>query len=222
MTDRRGSIFLYAIFISFFAAVMGYIVVVKMDILSGNLALQNYDTVLHAHITEKANLAFGYDISRNSNSGTSNGGNDDFVSTGATDDDDIGRKTLYGYVKKKTGWSNVFSVNTPLRAFIAGNVFNSGGYGEAIGTTSTGYIRLDIDNPYSIKVAEFDKKAFDQTKELAFVTGSEATFATGAIGWLLPDLSLSSTAGTGARKTFDFQNRDYALFLAFSGNATNS
>lgn len=53
--------------LSFFAVIIGYIVVVKMDILSSNLELQNYDTLLHANISEKAELAFKYDISLNTN-----------------------------------------------------------------------------------------------------------------------------------------------------------
>lgn len=221
MIDKKGSIFLYALLISLFAVIIGYIVVIKMGILSGNLDIQNYDTMLHAHINERADLAFKYDISLNSDSGAVNGGNDDFFSTGYTDDDDIGRRTLYGYVTKDTGWSHVFSINTPLRNYIAGNVFNTGGYSEVVGETATGYIRLDIDNPYQIKVVEFDKKTFEQTKELRFVTGSEASFGSGGIGWVLPDLSLSGTAPIGARKVFDFQNRDYALFLSFTGNTAN-
>lgn len=81
-------------------------------------------------------------------------------------------------------------------------------------------MRLDIDNPYSIQVLEFNKTIFDSTKELRVITGSTASFATGGIGWIMPDLSLSNIK-TGA-KIFDTKNKDYAIFLSFSGNLTNT
>jgi len=311
--------------------VIGYIVLVKMDILSSNLDLQNYDTLLHANISEKAELAFKYDISLNTNgsgfvdtiacpstvtmSGTLSGSTSEIIPTspffngtiltcsgmtasgnlllqygsgftiyttgsylgstitltgsttlsgtfsdingtyisfvapvdysgldsnynsddyrpisslntpypaGYTDDDDLGRRTLYGYVKKDAGWYSAFNINTPLRKYIASNTFNTGGYSEVIGASGTGYIRLDVDNPYNIKIVEFDKTIFEQTRELRFVSGSEASFSTGGIGWIMPSLSLSGTAPASTRKVFDFQNRDYALFLSFSGNALNA
>ncbi|EKD29697.1 MAG: hypothetical protein ACD_78C00314G0002 [uncultured bacterium (gcode 4)] len=331
MINKKWSIFLYALLLSFFAVIIGYIVLVKMDILSSNLDLQNYDTLLHANISEKAELAFKYDISLNTNgsgfvdtiqcpsavtmsgtidsttietiatapyfnntllycsgstasgnlllqygsgfttyatgsylgsvialtgttvltgtftdgSGTyisftvptdysgldSNYNSDDYrpisslntpYPAGYTDDDDLGRRILYGYVKKDAGWYSAFNINTPLRKYIASNTFNTGGYSEVIGATATGYIRLDIDNPYNIKIVEFDKTIFEQTKELRFVSGSEASFSTGGIGWIMPNLSLSGTAPASDRRVFDFQNRDYALFLSFSGNILNS
>lgn len=53
--------------ISFFAVIMGYIITMKMDALIENLDTQNYDMKLHSNLTEKAELAIGYDIFINAN-----------------------------------------------------------------------------------------------------------------------------------------------------------
>lgn len=73
---------------------------------------------------------------------------------------------------------------------------------------------MDIDNPYSIKITEFDKISFDNIKKLRSLTESSASFSTGGIGWIMPNLSLSGSKN-GA-KVFDLKNKDYAIFLSFS------
>ncbi len=70
-------------------------------------------------------------------------------------------------------------MNTPIRKYISSNTFNTGSLTATAGNTSTGYLRLDIDNPCGIKILEFDKAKFDSTKELQVVTGSTAYFSTG-------------------------------------------
>jgi hypothetical protein len=80
---------------------------------------------------------------------------------------------------------------------------------------------VDIDNPYNIKILEFNKNIFDNSKELRVITGSTASQIAGS-GWVMPNLSLSGSAGTGSRMAFDFKNRDYAILLSFSGNLTNT
>lgn len=136
------------------------------------------------------------------------------------DDDDLARKTLYGYIKKNTLWYNAFSMNTPIRKYIASNPLNTSFTTTTPDRTQTGYLRLDIDNPYSMKIVEFDKTSFENIKELRVLTGSSASFSTGGIGWVMSDLSLSGSKN-GA-KVFDLKNKDYALFLSFSGNMTNT
>ena len=56
---------MYAIMLSFFAVIIGYIIVLKIDTLVENLDIQNYDLKLHSNLTEKADLAIEYDISLN-------------------------------------------------------------------------------------------------------------------------------------------------------------
>ncbi|MDD5377212.1 MAG: hypothetical protein PHH16_03780 [Candidatus Gracilibacteria bacterium] len=332
--NSRGNVFLYAMMLSFFAVIIGYIIVVKMDTLMENLDIQNYDTKLHSNLTEKADLAIGYDLSLNTDgsgftntikcpdsvtmSGTLAGGtleniatvpffsNTAFVCSGSTakgnllityssggtvfvtgsylgsnialqpaggtgartgtfsdgsgtyisftatgtfsnldldrnsdnfqtfstgtiaypngflDNDDLARRTIYGYIKKDTGWYNSFTMNTPIRKYIAGNTLNIASSSVMAGDTQTGYLRLDIDNPYNIKIVEFDRARFESIQELRVSTGSTASFSTGGIGWIMPDLSLSGSAGTGSRRVFDLKNKDYALYLSFSGNLTNT
>lgn len=69
MLNKNGSVFLYAIMLSFFAVIIGYIIVLKMDTLIENLDIQNYDTKLHSNLTEKADLAIGYDNILNTDGG---------------------------------------------------------------------------------------------------------------------------------------------------------
>lgn len=111
-------------------------------------------------------------------------------------------------------------MNTPIRMYIAGNPLNIASYAITAGNTQTGYLRLDIDNPYNIKIVEFDTSRFESIKELRTLIGNTASFGTGGIGWLMSDLSLGGSKN-GA-KVFDLKNKDYALFLSFSGNLTNT
>ncbi len=67
MINSRGSVFLYAIMISFFAVIFGYILLIKVDTLTGNLDIQNNDIKLHSNITDKADLAVDYDVLLNTN-----------------------------------------------------------------------------------------------------------------------------------------------------------
>lgn len=329
---HRGSVFIYAMMISFFAVIAGYIITIKMDSLLENLDIQDYNIKLHSHLTEKADLAMGYSLFVNTNgngftntilcpsdvtlSGTLAGGisttittspffnntnfvcsgstaqwnlllsynsggtifatgsyrwssisllpingtgartgtftdssgtylsftatgtfsqldldrnSDNFQSSssgtfmypdGATDDDDLARRTIYGYVQKNTSWQNAFLMNTPVRKYITNNPLNINPTAVWADKTQTWYLRLDIDNPYYIRILEFDKVLFDNTQELRVVTGSTVSFSTGGIGWIMPDLSIGGIK-TGA-KIFDLKNKDYAIFLSFSGNLTNT
>lgn len=330
--NKKWSVFLYAMMLSFFAVIFGYIITMKMDTLIENLDSQSYDSKLHSNITEKSTLAIDYDTSLNTDgsgftntivcpnivtlSGTlaggtttniatvsyfngaqlvcsgstsvgnlllsySSGGNvfssgsyrwfdisllplggtgartgtfadgsgtyisftasgafsnidldknsDNFKSSsmGDTmyssgwDNDDMARKTLYGYIKKDTGWYNVFLMNTPIRKYINNNLFNTWWLSATAGNTGTGYMRFDIDNPYSMKIIEFDKNKFENTREFS-VSNSilSVSFPLGGIGWLFDDMTLSGSKTGG--KVFDLQNKDYAIFLSFSGNLSNS
>lgn len=331
MLNRKWSVFLYAVMISFFAVLIGYIISIKIDTLMENLDIQNYDIKLHSNITEKANLSTGYSTFLNTNgsgfvntilcpdsvtmSGTYAGwisvtiptipffnntsfacswstlegnllllyssggtffttgsyrwstislnpggsslhtgtfsdgsgtflsftatwtlsdidldGNSDNFQTSSTgiimypndqfDDDDLARKTFYGYLKKDIGWYNVFVMNTPVRKYIGANIHNTTPYFSKAWDTQTGYLRLDIDNPYSIKIAELDKTQFESIQEMRILTENITSFSTGGIGWVMPDLTLSGVKDWA--KVFDLKNKDYAIFLSFSGNLTNT
>lgn len=67
--NTKGSVFLYAMMVSFFAVIISYIISTKISILIDNFSFQNYDSRLHSNIEEKANLAIGYDQAMNSNGG---------------------------------------------------------------------------------------------------------------------------------------------------------
>lgn len=331
MLNKSGSVFIYAMMISFFAVIIGYIITIKIDTLIENFDIQNYDTKLHSNIREKSNFTFEYDTAMNTNgSGLTNtiscpdivsmsgtlGGTSEIIATvpffsdpvmvcsgstsqgnlllsyssrgtifengtylGSTialdpvggtgartgtfsdefgtflsftatgtlsgldldrnsdnfqasssstvlypgnvgDDDDLARKTLYGYVPKDAGWYNVFLMNTPLRKYIGSNSLNTNPLNVIPGVTQTGYLRLEADNPYNIRVVEFDKAQFESTKEFRVFSSTIASASAGGIGWIMPDLSLSGTK-SGA-KVFDLKNKDYAVFLSFTGNTSST
>ena len=109
----------------------------------------------------------------------------------SNDDDDMARRTIFGYIKKNIGWYNSFIMNTPVRKYIASNTSNIGFNVALAGATQTGYLRMDMDNSYSMKISEFSTAIFDSTKEFRTQSGVTTTFSTGGIGWVMPDLSLS-------------------------------
>lgn len=64
------------------------------------------------------------DINRNSDNFQASSTGTLVYPNGQSDDDDLARKTIYGYVKKDMGWYNIFTMNSSIRKYIANNSFN--------------------------------------------------------------------------------------------------
>lgn len=145
---------------------------------------------------------------------------------GYRDDDADARASAAGLVRNDSGWNLAFWENPKTSAVIARNANNSGALFEKPSETSTGYLRFEIDRPFSIRVVEFDTGAFLSAGELRKVSVTQADSSTGATGYLQNDLTFSGSRSPGDNaKAFDFKNRDYAVFLsypaAYSGSVTH-
>jgi len=126
------------------------------------------------------------------------------------DDDVIPRKVIYGYVDSWVWYQNIFWLNTKVGDIIAENTNNDDTLNKKIGETSTGYLFLDINKEYAIKMTLFDRYAYEDFWELRPIEVLDGTGAA-SIGYLQYDGTLSGSL-TNAYK-FDFQSNDYALFL---------
>jgi hypothetical protein len=67
MKTARGSILIYAIFLSALASTVGYVLFMKADVLVENLSYQNYDAKLSRNAAAKADLAFKWETFLNVN-----------------------------------------------------------------------------------------------------------------------------------------------------------
>lgn len=138
---------------------------------------------------------------------------------GYTEDDDLARKIVYGYVRKDSIWRNVFWNTSTTASKIRKNSNNTGALAIFPDQTSSGMLRLDLDTAYSIKIVEINPTAYTNTKEIRIQSTLNTTSSTGAIGYLQSDLSVSS--GSTNAKLFDLKNKNYAIFLSSSGSASD-
>lgn len=136
--------------------------------------------------------------------------------SGYGDNDVDARKTAIGLVRNDSGWNSVFWNNPKSNAVIEKNPNNADAVNAKMSATSSGFLRLDVDRPYSVKVVEFDSGTYLETGELRKIATAEYASATGGIGYLQNDLTLSGTRSNGDNaKAFDFKNRNYAIFLSY-------
>lgn len=137
--------------------------------------------------------------------------------SGYADDDADARIFAIGMVRHDSGWNNVFWNHPRSNAVIENNPNNDDSQYAKLPSTSSGYLHLDIDRPFSLKIVEFDAEEYRESGRLVRTSSEERTSMSGAIGYVQNDLSLSGTRipGDDAR-TFDFANRQYAVFVAYS------
>lgn len=145
--------------------------------------------------------------------------NDDYKPSGTGsvypvwyEDDDIdGRKTIFWYILASDE-KNIFWINKTARDVITTNTNNSW---SAVASTATWNLHLQIDSDFFMKIVQFDKNEFENTKSLKVIQQLTTTQSwwiswyiqtTGAVstGWLTP---------TWNEYVFDFANNDYAIFL---------
>ncbi len=131
------------------------------------------------------------------------------------DDDADARKNIYGYVNSDAGYTNIFWNNLETSSYINNNPNNSGSLNLNIGTVSNAYMKLDVNSSFKLKIFEFDRLEYAETKVLVSswsITSDEIPWG---IGYIQNDawaLSLSPTK-TGNEFEFDFVANDYSLFL---------
>lgn len=69
MPNERGSILVYAIFLTLLAMSLGYVFLSKSEILLENLSFQGYDAKMSRNIRGKADMALSWATSLNANGG---------------------------------------------------------------------------------------------------------------------------------------------------------
>ena len=116
---------------------------------------------------------------------------------GYQDNDDLGRKIGYGYIRKNTGFSSILWSNARTNDYIRANLNNSGAV--IPNTVSSGALYISIDSPYTLRIEEYDRVSYRLNREFKVLTGSTIFSGSGGIGYLQNDLSLSGEYGsTGA------------------------
>ncbi|MDQ1344070.1 MAG: hypothetical protein QG650_790 [Patescibacteria group bacterium] len=135
---------------------------------------------------------------------------------GYSDNDARARKTAIGLVRNDAGWYAAFWNDPKSDAVIEKNSNNGDSLSAKLPSVSAGYLHFEIDRPFSIRVVEFDSGSYLATGELHRISSEESSSSTGAVGYLQNDLTFSGSRSPGDNaRAFDFQNRDYAVFLSY-------
>lgn len=136
------------------------------------------------------------------------------------DDDADARLKNFWYVFADTDWYNAFWVNSDIRNFVDINTNNADGINVKIGESNDAYMRIDIDKNFALQLYELDKDSYDNYSQIVPVEKfSSSGVNLPQIWYLQNDLSLSA-AITGNEYVFDFENKDYALFIKNFGSGT--
>jgi len=127
------------------------------------------------------------------------------------DNDDLARRRLIWYVSYTAWFKKVFWNNKKYINFIDKNQNNTWSLVEKIWDVQTGVLYLDIDKSYEIKLLEFNRNMYSDFNELHVISSQTWSATTAKIWYLQNDLSLSGSIWNPY--SFDFKNKDYALFL---------
>ena len=131
------------------------------------------------------------------------------------DDDALARTSIYGYIPSKSEYSNILWSNTKTQNYIANNPNNADLYYDKIWTLEAGYLYLDVDRDFDMKILQIDKNRYDTTNELLALSKAETIWIPASIWYIQTNswaLSLSWWL-TGNEYVFDFVANDYAIFL---------
>jgi hypothetical protein len=156
-----------------------------------------------------------------------NSDNYSISSTGSTyfpwgyiDDDALARTSIYGYIAPQSEYSSILWSNTKTQNYIEANSNNSDTYYDTIWNVGSGYLYLDADRNFDLKILELDKTRYNTTTELIVLSKQETTWIPASIGYIQNNWwTLSLSWGlTGNEYTFDFIANDYAVFLNNTGS----
>ncbi len=126
------------------------------------------------------------------------------------DDDSLARTIIYGYVSPNAGFWNVFWTNTKTNEYISNNTNNDSSI-HTKASTASWFIYLDSDKSFDIRVVEFNRNNYNDFNELRVESSFSFSSASWALWYIQPDGSLSWS--TWSAYEFDFENKDYAIFL---------
>lgn len=136
---------------------------------------------------------------------------------GHIDDDDLARKTIYGYIRKDSDWRLVYWNNPDTAKYIRNNTNNTGSLAVFPDATSTGNLYLDVNSPFLMRIVYFNSGSFVESKDMRIEGSTDTSYSFGQIGYFKTDNSFSS--GTLGAKSFDLANKNFAIFLSGSGTS---
>ena len=137
------------------------------------------------------------------------------------DDDVLWRKQLFWYIAEDFWFKKVFWNTSKVLKIIDENDNNNDSLNIKIWEVTDWIIHLDVDKSFDIRIVNFDRAIYDETKELNVKIRTE--WSIWAWVWYLQNnagvLSLSDTI-TWNEIDFDFANEDYAIFLKDTWDGT--
>lgn len=129
------------------------------------------------------------------------------------------RIELNGILFRNSWYQNVFWDNKDSRKVINQNTNNTWSFSK-ITEVGSGFIYLDMNAAANGKIVEFNRNMYNNDGKLLKIYEFEFSSPWGAIGYIQNDGSiLPSTANA---KTFDFINKDYAVFLSYESGALDN
>jgi hypothetical protein len=130
------------------------------------------------------------------------------------DDDVKWRKELSWYISKKNWFKNIFFNTEKYKNIIENNTNNNDLLNSKIWTVDEWYLYLDIDKNIELKILEFDKTIYNNSKELILLN----TYNSSISSWswfisidILNKLNLWTLFSINFK--FDFKNKLYAIFV---------
>ncbi len=135
------------------------------------------------------------------------------------DDDAAARTTVYGYIPPDSIYTNILWSNTRVQEYIEENPNNNDDYYVTLWSVNSGYLYLDIDKDFDMKIIQFDKNTYNTSTELIPVVVEETTWISASIGYIQNNSWTLSLSGglTWNEYLFDFMTNDYAIFLNNTG-----
>lgn len=130
---------------------------------------------------------------------------------GYIDDDADIRLKQYGYIVENSWLYNVFWSNKKVFDYIDDNPLNYDTVYKRIGSTSTGFLYIDINAWFKPVLYVIDKWKYQVFKEIEIISRTIGPNLPASIGYIQNDLTIGSSTGSAYR--FDFTQYDYALFL---------
>jgi len=136
------------------------------------------------------------------------------------DDDVIPRLTIFGDVRDSNTYQNIFWSNYETNAFVEKNTNNNDGLNLKIWDITDANLYLDFFSDaenikFDLKLYEFDRAAYEDENTLLLKNSYKIDDLT-MNSWFLQmynwELWLSTTR-TANTMSFDFKNKDYALFV---------
>ncbi len=127
------------------------------------------------------------------------------------DDDVFARKNIFWFVYPEDNYKKIFWNNTRTSKYIDRNINNNDNLNIKIWNSFSWVLFFDLKWSYKIKILEIDKSLFNSNSEIKILNNYEYVGSTSS--WYLQRNGSLNQTVTWNELSFDFKNKDYALFL---------